>query len=259
MCRATSRPRTGLPRAPDGSTRGHRPAVTDPQDPQELRRRAFGALRELLARVGDRKPLVPTIDDLQWGDLDSAVAALRAAPPARPPVLMLLFAYRSEYADGSQCLAELLEPGGVGLPESDRRVVPVGPLAEGDVRRTGAGLFRRDDPAAALKAETIVRESGGSPYFAVELARYLSDLRDDGDEGSSFEITLDRVLWRRITRFSAPPRGPCWKRSPWWAGPCGQFVACRASGLGPEGYSALGLLRGEHMVRGSGPGVPRRR
>jgi eukaryotic-like serine/threonine-protein kinase len=200
-------------------------------DPQELRRRAFSALRELLARLGDRGPLILAIDDLQWGDVDSAALLAELLRPPDAPVLLFLGTYRSEDRATSPFLGALFEAQGLARDQNPDRSGGLGL----DCRELAVELLEHDEASALALTllgeldrsessggrelvDSIARESRGNPFFVAELVRHVqADTREhlEPAEGrsanlrggaESSKLVLDEVLWSRIRRLPEEAR-----------------------------------------------------
>jgi serine/threonine protein kinase/tetratricopeptide (TPR) repeat protein len=221
-------------------------------DPQELRRRALNALRELLSRLGDRRPLILSIDDLQWGDEDSAALLIDLLRPPDPPVLLLLLSYRSEDADISPCLRALRQIQ--ELPGLERLTLPVEPLTLEERRELALALLDARDETASAHAESIARQSGGYPFFVYELARYLQGGKSSPAPSSrgSADLSLSEVLWSRIVSMPEEARRLL-EIVAVASRPIAQADACRAAQVEDE-PGVFSCLRAGRLIRVSGVG-----
>ena len=158
-------------------------------DRLDLRRKAFAALRDLLTRLADRRPVIIYIDDLQWADADSALLLEELLRPPEPPPLLLLATFRSEEIDAQPFLREIL--AGTGTPT--RRAIEVMPLADRQIRALATRLLS-DSAEARAFIPTIVREAAGSPFLAEQLATYVLH----GDDVGATGVGLGEMLRARI-------------------------------------------------------------
>jgi hypothetical protein len=225
--------------------------VLEIPDSQELRRRAFAALKELLGRMADQMPLVVFVDDLQWGDVDSAALLSDLLRPPDPPAMLLIGAYRSEEETTSPLL-KALSPR-QALEAGRAREVIVAELTQAEAQDLARALLD-DAPEEARSADLIARESGGSPLFIDELVRYVRTSaaappsRGPHDEMS--DATLARVIQSRLARLAEQARRLLQIVSV--AGrPVTLAVAREAAGLESLG-DAITALRAGHLARTRG-------
>jgi eukaryotic-like serine/threonine-protein kinase len=185
---------------------GARRRVLEIRDVQELRRRAFGALRELMARLAEERPLVLFIDDVHWGDADSAALLADLMRPPDAPPLLLIVTYRSEETQTSPLLRRLL-PERFGSQWSEVVVDRLDARESRDLARVLLTGSRGENDAVA---ESIARESRGNPFFLSELARSVGAGADvlavRPDNVTETGITLDGVIRERVSRLPETAR-----------------------------------------------------
>ncbi len=225
---------------------------TDMADKQELRQRVFNGLRELLARLGDRKTLVLHIDDLQWGDLDSAALLRDLFRPPDPPVLLLLLSYRSEDRAINPVLDAMLDPQCAAGSGIETQQLVVEPLTLNESRELARALLMGGDSDSTSLCEAIARESSGNPYFIEVLVRHHQAAGRAGQAAPA--VSLDEVL--RLRAEGLPEQARMLLNVVSVAGhPLRQLDACEAAGLAQERHEALAMLRAAHLVRTGGEGL----
>jgi eukaryotic-like serine/threonine-protein kinase len=224
---------------------GIRERLGQPSDElPSLRRRAFGALRDLLTELAKRQPLVVFIDDAQWGDVDSAVLLLDLLRSETPPPLLLVMTYRDNEAESSPFLGELRER----WPETaEARDVPVGPLDAEDARRLALTLLDASDAIAQRTARAVARESRGSPFLIEELVR--TNRGTSSNVGATLAVlTLEQMVGERLARLPDEARrlleivavGGC---------PLPVSIVAEASGLQDSVNEVIAFVSARRFVR----------
>jgi serine/threonine protein kinase/KaiC/GvpD/RAD55 family RecA-like ATPase len=229
------------------------PSRLQARDPAERRRRGFGALKELLGRIADHQSLVLVIDDLHWGDTDSAALLSHILGAPEAPGLLLVATLRRE-PDAPPVDAPLI---GATHGDLDVRSLQLDPLAPAECRDLAQRLLGPRADLASGVLEAVARESAGNPFFVGELVRSLRAQRParGGDEAP--RVSLEDAFGERLQELPAAAQQLL--RVVAVAGrPLRQRVAMRAARLSPGDSAAWTSLRAEHLVHthGSGPDDP---
>jgi eukaryotic-like serine/threonine-protein kinase len=205
-----------------------------------LRRRAFRALRELLARLAVRQPLVMFIDDLQWVDADSVVLLEEILRAPGTPGMLTLLCFRSEETAAKPFLQALLDRAG----REPWLAIPLDPMTEDEARALIGSVFRADSALTDEDRRRMTREAGGSPFVLEQLASYAA-----GDRGRA--PTFAEMFAARVEALT-----PAARRFLEILAICGRPMApdllCDASGVTSERQSLIARLRASRFIRSSG-------
>jgi serine/threonine protein kinase len=209
------------------------------RDANTLRTHVFTAIRDLLLKLARVRPLLITIDDLQWADAESLMLLGELMrPPNAPPLLLLATARPPSESEASARLPAALRGEQVWLPLERLAAEEARALAEQIV--SALGIYDID-PAL------VVAEAGGHPLFIDELIRY-SLTRQSGDRGG---VQLEDALWSRVQELDEVSRRLLELVS-LAGGPLPQRTLAQAAEIGAEFSRQAGILRVAHFVRTNG-------
>jgi hypothetical protein len=214
--------------------------IPDSNDPFEVRRRGFGALRDMIGRLGAAHPVAIWIDDFQWGDGDSVALLQELLAPPDAPSVLLIVSYRSDALETNPVLRELRRSaaGGRFCEVVVRRLAPT------ELTQLVETLLSATGTPAEADVDAVVRESGGDPLFAHELARHVLE-----GARSTDDVSLDSLIAHRLQRLDPRARAAI------------EVIAVAANALdvtvlrealrvsAEDAHAMLAALKAEHLVR----------
>jgi hypothetical protein len=202
------------------------------QDPQEARRLAFLALRDLFAGLTATCPLIVHVDDAQWIDPESVALLSFLVVGENAPRMLLIFTERPSVPDP---LAGLLQSG---RPVTSVELLP---LDLDESQRLASQLLVQRGGGSAALAATVAQMSGGHPLFIHELILHA-------EPGARAGASLETAVSARIAQLD-PKSRHLLDIVALASSPPSHEVARAASGLDPGVYPwALSTLRSENLV-----------
>ena len=172
--------------------------LSEVPDPQEQRRRAIVGLHELLAGLSTIRSLVVFVDDLQWGDRDSAHMMERLLGTSDAPPVLWIGSYRSDEASSSPYLELLGIPKKVG----ERATLIAVPELDEEEARTLLELRLAGTARDEELLDGLARDAAGSPLLIDLLVRHS---RNRG--ASTDAVDLSAVLAERMEELPEHGRG----------------------------------------------------
>lgn len=222
------------------------PRRTRGNDETLVRRRAEEALRVLVTNVARGRNLVLWIDDMQWGDLDSAGVLRNWLEQALDAPVLIVLSYRSEEIETSSSLLLLL-----AHPEQTagtlHSTIDLKPLHPSDVRTLCIHRLGQQSTVPEDMIERVVQESRGNPFLAQQLtaiAEAKLARRDVSLEGLSME-----ALVQSTSAYLAEPARALLNVLAIAGRPLNPQLALSAAGLFGVGRAHIHTLRGLRLVR----------
>jgi adenylate cyclase len=157
-------------------------------DPAQRKRRLIEAVKAVMLRSAQRRPLVIVVEDLQWIDPSSeeTFSALVDSLAAHP--VLLVHTYRSGYTAGWH-----------ERPAHQR--IALDPLSEDEAMQMVRDLLAATDRGPI--GDVVVKRAGGNPFFIEELTTYLRE-RGIGVQSlaeGELPTTIHDLLTARLDRL----------------------------------------------------------
>jgi serine/threonine protein kinase/tetratricopeptide (TPR) repeat protein len=165
---------------------------------KQARYRAFAALRELLVAISQVTPVVLFVDDLQWGDADSAEAMFDLLQPSDGPVALFIGSYRKDEADSSAFLNEWKQRQHYRPENAEPISITVSPLTPEQCIELAAQRVGVSSDVLRRHATSLFTDTHGNPYFLEQLVEGF-----DRDTETFRSIPLRELVSLKLTRL--PP------------------------------------------------------